>query len=152
MKKVPDITNMAFVMFEKMGFLLGESADKADFKIDAEAQPIRGEIKFRGTAFGSLSIVTTKKLAEMLASNILGLSDDEKPDEISVYDAVKEFLNVFCGNILAEMTEKEDSVDLLVPETGRITEEYMKGVVHNPESVFVMVEGEPAAFMFGIKK
>jgi|GEM_PF-3327521 len=152
MKPVPELTEMAFDMFERMGFLLGESADKADFRPDETAGSVRGEIRFAGDLHGSLNIVTTEKLGRLLASNFLGLDEAQQAKDSEMADAIKEFLNVYCGNILAEITEKGENVDLLVPETTLCSVEYMKGVVHNPESVFVLIEGEPAAFLFTISK
>ena len=51
-----------------------------------------------------------------LAANMLGLDDDESPSEEQQKDALRESLNVICGNLLPRVGGKEAVFDIQAPE------------------------------------
>lgn len=96
---------------------------------DLEQPNIAAMMYFKGPRTGKLTLTVSRKVMTELAMNMLGeLDEGESPDEKG-RDAVKEILNMICGNLLT-LWEGEDPVFNLsppeiiepIPETGLLPE------------------------------
>ncbi len=82
---------------EKLAFMF--------FASDAFREPIlfqdavTAEVSFTGVFSGSLAIVITESALNELAENMLGI-DIEDVEQNHLYDALKETVNIICGNWL----------------------------------------------------
>jgi CheY-specific phosphatase CheX len=92
------------------------------------AEPDPGEpwletaISYRGSAKGTLRFRCTRSFAVQLSANLLGLDplDEEATNQAEV--AVKEFMNILCGQFVTSVHGTKDVFDLTIPETGEMPE------------------------------
>ncbi len=72
-------------------------------------------ITFDGPGKGSVSITAPAPLCKELAANVLGDLDSEGITAETAGDAVKELLNIICGEFVAELYGTKEVVNLSVP-------------------------------------
>jgi chemotaxis protein CheY-P-specific phosphatase CheC len=65
---------------------------------------------------GDLLLIISDAAMPELASNMLGMDEEETPPEDQQRDAVKETLNVICGNLLPKIGGVEAVFDIQAPE------------------------------------
>ncbi|MFP4668418.1 MAG: chemotaxis protein CheX [Desulfosalsimonas sp.] len=109
-------------VFEEFAFMFVEEAED-----DAASDPgdpcpcLLAGIRFSGRQnSGVLEVAAPAELCEELAENILGLEQEELPEEASE-NALTELLNVSCGYFLAEKFGTDEVFDLSIPETREIS-------------------------------
>jgi CheY-specific phosphatase CheX len=93
--------NAIFEVFEKMFFIFLEPVENTNNRYDHISS-----IDFEGRMKGGLSIKFSRKMAEMMARNMLGCEKDEITDHV-LADCAKEAANMVCGNFLRKMSRDE---------------------------------------------
>lgn len=73
-------------------------------------------ISYEGSPSGTLRLTCTRTFATQLAVNLLGLETGEETTEQESDDAVKEFMNVLCGQYVTAAFGAEDVFHLMIPE------------------------------------
>ena len=104
--------------FDKSGTTAGNPSPETGSG-DSSAQQIFGvQVSFAGYASGYCELWASKEIAKMIASNMLGLFDDNCDTINQVcLDALKETLNILCGNILTECAGSEPIFNLDPPNS-----------------------------------
>ena len=89
-----------------------------DMEPDAiwEAETTGCHVTFSGPSQGDLLLIISNAAMPELASNMLGLDEEETPPEDQQKDALKEALNVICGNLLPKIGGTEAVFDIQAPE------------------------------------
>ncbi len=106
------------------------------FTDDGEFDPPMGErwletaISYEGPVSGSLRLTCTGTFATQLAANLLGVESGKETTEQESNDAVKEFMNVICGQYLTAAYGTEDVFNLTIPE---VLERSTTPVLGDPE-------------------
>ena len=90
---------------EKLAFLFAFPDDERSK--DCPAPAMTGRVEFNGHCSGSLMMRLSQGAAAELATNMLGLDDDEMISDEEQQDAFKEMLNVICGNLLPAMVDDQ---------------------------------------------
>jgi len=72
-------------------------------------------VPFSGPFDGQLRLAVSKNMIPVLAANMLGLDDDESPDNLQCVDALKELANVICGNLLPHVAGPDSVFNLQSP-------------------------------------
>ena len=84
--------------------VLGDLAFMVSDEGPAEPPPgtiwLRCEITYRGPTAGTLGCWCSRDFAIQLAANLLGIESDESDAQTGAEDAVREFMNVFCGQLV----------------------------------------------------
>ncbi len=125
--------SVAEEVLEKLAFIFSFPADEQD-EIDID-DTVSAKVSFNGPYTGSLIMMVSKPALPDLAENMLGMDENEETTVDQQYDALKELINVICGNLLPAVAGKQEifSVDMpfVVPENqnAAIRNE------HDPESV-----------------
>ncbi len=92
------------------------------FTDDGETDPPVGErwletsIGYVGPVSGTLDLTCTATFATQLAMNLLGLESSEAAGELESHDAVKEFMNVVCGQYVTAAHGIDEVFNLTIPE------------------------------------
>jgi len=141
------IENIVIDVFEKMGFLLGNKAEKKDFIPSSFSGYIRAMIEYKGGKKGRVVIITTKALGKVLAANILGMDQPEAVSEEYQADAIMEFLNVFCGNLITALHGTKMVFNVGVPVLSSPDNEIVSAALTESGSGFLMVESNPFIFI-----
>ncbi len=110
------IQKVADETFGELAFML----IMPDFEDTADRQIVWGygaSVEFTGPFSGRLFVSITSDMLEPLAANMLGLEPGEAPPEgVKVVDALKELLNVICGNLLPAIAGHEKIFNISGPE------------------------------------
>lgn len=110
----PQLTQVAEQTFEALAFMfpLGEDAP-ADVDADARQTAV---VTFAGPLKGAMAISLGCEMLEPLAANMLGLEPPETPSAEQQRDALRELLNVICGNLLPLIGSPTDVYDVHAPQ------------------------------------
>ena len=77
--------------------------------------PMTAEVHFRGPVHGRLVLTVSDSMLPALGMNMLGCDDEQSTDEAQQRDALKEVLNVICGNLLPLLYNQYDVFDVQAP-------------------------------------
>lgn len=73
-------------------------------------------VTYSGPSQGDLLLIISNAAMPELASNMLGMDEEEAPPVDQQKDALKEVLNVICGNLLPKIGGTEAVFDIQAPE------------------------------------
>ncbi len=90
----------------------------------ASGSILKGEIGFYGRYRGRLKLYLPSDLARSMASNFMGLEEEEVSDS-QTNDMVKELCNMICGNLVCELDRKA-VWNLALPMSGPISFQEME--------------------------
>ncbi len=100
-------------ILEKLAFVFAEPVEAADDGFDGET--ISMEAAFTGPFSGSVGLEFEAGVVAELAANMLGLEDPEDLTPEQRTDALKEALNIICGNILPVIAGKTAVFHIAAP-------------------------------------
>lgn len=75
----------------------------------------RATVEFSGAFGGRLLVAVSPEMLEPLAANMLGLEDGARPSPEQQQDALRELLNVICGNLLPKIASPREVFDVHEP-------------------------------------
>lgn len=139
--------------------MLGELAFIFSFS-DEETEPVplddavAASISFTGPFSGFIVIVVPNRVLPGLTENMLGLDDEEKATLDQQYDALKETINVICGNVLPVIFGKQAVFDMgtpkMITESAAIQEAVEKEDKSEPASSvsLILENGQCDLFLF----
>ncbi len=99
---------------EKLAFMFAFPAEGAGDQ--AEDSTVTGEVSFSGPFSGTLVITISVDVLKELTANMLGIDDEEESTESQRSDALKETMNIVCGNLLPAIGGDQVVFDIGVPE------------------------------------
>jgi CheY-specific phosphatase CheX len=123
------IYRVAEDVFEKLAFLFSfreEERQPMDYGSAAVAS-----VTFTGQFEGRLALAVSEKVLPELAANMLGIEEETSREEQQ--DALKELINVVCGNLLPELAGRKKLFNVNAPR------------ILPPEEIGVVTAAPPAA-------
>lgn len=122
-------------------------AEHFDGEPEIPAPPfMQARIHFAGPFDGYLGLVFPVDLSVELIANVLGLDPEEIDAEDDAADALKELLNVVCGQFLAAAFGQTLVFDLATPSVTQIDAEGWQAQWTKRETTALLVEDEPVLF------
>jgi chemotaxis protein CheY-P-specific phosphatase CheC len=109
------LTEVAAETLEQLAFIFS-FADDSDENAIWETDVTGCHVAFRGPHQGEILLVISRAVLPELTANMLGLDEDEKPPREHQEDALREALNVICGNLLPKIGGVEAVFDIVAPE------------------------------------
>ncbi len=143
------ILNTAAEILENWGMFLVDRANSSLEIFEVDEPFLLAELDFKGVVNGKYQILTQKKFAELLVSNLLG-EEPENVDEQSAKDAVAELVNVMSGNLLTSQFGEEEIFDLTPPKVEIIDSEKAK-TFFKDESFCYLADEMPVAVTCSVK-
>ncbi|MDM8522779.1 chemotaxis protein CheX [Desulfococcaceae bacterium HSG8] len=146
--------SVAEEVLEKLAFIFSFPEDERD-QIDFDSA-VAARVSFIGPFKGTLVMIVSTQALPELTGNMLGLENNEETTTEQQYDAVKELINVICGNLLPSIAGKETVFNVDPPEIVKYTDDVLKpfsaenGKPAEPASVarLDLDEGECDLFLF----
>jgi len=129
-------------VLEQLAFMFGKVVDKEEIFTENEKY-LHVTMEFKGAQTGDVGIAISAWLGVVLASNILGIDEGEEVALDKSADALKELLNIVCGQLLTTVYGEEPVFDLTVPELVALDKVEWMNLVDSPETIVMMVEGVP---------
>jgi len=115
------------------------------FTEDLPVDPIPGggwieaSVGYKGPVEGRLVLTCTREFATVLASNLLGTDPEDPEADVKAEDAVKEFMNITCGQYITAVHGTEAVFCLSIPEVR--TAEAPPADDAGPQQVLLSVDG-----------
>lgn len=123
------LANMAFMFTEE------EPAEP-----ETACQWLEASISYHGPIDGTLRLRCTTDFTVLLAANLLGIDPQDNDAETEARDAVKELMNVLCGQFVTAVHGTEHVFNLSIPEVRDIPETPDMSAPDNPESTTLFVD------------
>jgi len=106
--------NVAEDVLEKLAFIFSFPEDERE-NMDYNAA-MGAKVSFTGPFTGTLIMAVSLEALPELAGNMLGLEDDDETTLEQQQDALKELINVVCGNLLPAISGKQSVFNVNPPE------------------------------------
>lgn len=113
---------------------------------DPGQSPISGDcvecaIGYQGPCSGTLRLRCTREFAALLAANLLGIEPDDEAAHEKAQDALKELMNVLCGQFVTDTYGRDAVFNLSLPAL----QEMQTLPTDSPgiDRVILWVEGHP---------
>jgi CheY-specific phosphatase CheX len=109
------LAGIAAETFEGLAFMFGFPEE--DENADSGESVVVTRVGFHGPFSGNMIMTVTQQTVKELTENMLGLDEDDaeiSPDDQA--DALKETVNVICGNLLPAIAGKDAVFDIQPPE------------------------------------
>lgn len=107
------LAQVAEDVFASMAFIFPRDVETP--AEDETASRVVAEVAFSGPLEGNLAISVSESMLPTLAANMLGLEEGASASREQHQDALKELLNVICGNLLPRITTPRDVFDVHEP-------------------------------------
>lgn len=108
------ISDVAMETLEQLAFVFASSADEENLISDVPC--VAAKVAFNGPFNGKLFMKTSNQVVDEITVNMLGIDEDEEVSSDQRCDALKETINVICGNILPEIADKKAVFNIDAPE------------------------------------
>jgi CheY-specific phosphatase CheX len=99
-------------------------------------------MQFNGPSSGSLDMMTPQALAIEIAANAMGIEQEEEA-AAGASDALRELLNIICGQMLTAFAGDEPVFDITIPNVTACDHEAWKELVSDERTGVFMVEDYP---------
>ena len=103
-------------VLENLTFLLQMPFEDDEPVADPDEPALAAMVEFSGPFAGGVFLRASLDLSPVVASNMLGLDFGEVATVEQQQDAVKELLNVVCGNLLPALAGPKAMFDVHAPE------------------------------------
>ncbi len=140
--------NITSETFEKMAFIFAEQNPEPGADETAFSGATVASVSFTGPTGGSLCMAISGEVLPELSANMLGMDEDETTSEQHA-DALRETMNVICGNLLPAIAGDKAVFDIDAPEI--IVTSYSEsygGKQHVARARLEMDEGFCEMFLF----
>ena len=109
------------VLSEVLANLAFMFTDDGECDVSAGERWLETTIRYDGPVSGTLRLVSTRTFATQMAANLLGVDADENTTEEEAVDAIKEFMNVVCGQYVTAAYGTAGLFNLTIPESAKLT-------------------------------
>lgn len=116
-------------------------ADEDMAEGSSEGRWLETTITYRGPAAGTLRFRCTSAFSVMLAANLLGSDPADEDADAQGRDAVKEFMNIVCGQFVTDRHGTEHVFNLSIPEIEELAQAPTLGDGDDPDVSMLTVEG-----------
>jgi CheY-specific phosphatase CheX len=100
---------------EVLGNLAFMVTDDHDARPPSEIAWLACEVNYYGPHAGALRCWCTRPFATALAANLLGIEADEEDARAAAEDALREFMNVLCGQLVTAWYGTTATYNLTIP-------------------------------------
>ena len=113
---------LATIFSEVLADLAFMFTDEEDWSSPSDDAWLETTICYQGAANGRLQFRCPREFTRRLASNLLGIEPEKVrvPDDAD--DAVKEFMNIVCGQLVTTVHGTEDVFNLTIPTVETMVE------------------------------
>ena len=129
-------------VLERFAFMFVESADECGAEGDVKGAYLYAVITFTGRTQGAISLAAPDDLCREMAANVLGM-DPSETVETAGEDALKELVNIICGELTVALYGNEDVFNLTVPNLYRVDRSKWRELGADSDSVKLSLEGKP---------
>lgn len=128
---------------ESLAFMFTEDLDEVGEPAVADTRFVRAHMEFRGPFTGTLQMAVPESMCPEITANVLGLDPEDELVTKQPHDALKELLNVTCGNVLTALAGEAPVFDLTVPEVAPLDHTAWEALKSEPGVLYCVVDDNP---------
>lgn len=129
-------------VLEQFAFMFVEAPEQDTAPGDPHETYLHVAITFQGKQEGSICLTAPESLCREMAANVLGTDPGEAgPGEGE--DAIKELVNIVCGELTPSLFGEREVFDLTVPHLYRIDWSKWQELAADSEAVRLWVDDKP---------
>ena len=137
-------------VLEQVAFAFGEEVAKEELPSDGSSRFLHCTIGFDGPFKGTIEVALPPQFCEELAANVLG-TEAEEITSVLAEDALKEIVNVTCGQWLTAVAGEKPIFNLSVPSIKEIDNSGWVELRDSPSSIAMIVDDVPALLDVSVK-
>ena len=142
------LVEVTIEVLERYAFMLGDPPGKGSGPVVLSEPSWIVTISFTGARAGGIGMVVSPGLARQAAANLYEGAPAEGGDE-QAQDAVRELLNIVCGNYLHRVESNEPIFSFATPVLQVATRETTARYVSGKPQAMLAVEGHPLLLFVG---
>ena len=139
-QRTATLTTIFSDVLADLAFMFNDDSDEVQFS--SEELWLESSISYLGGTTGTLRLRCTRTFSVSLAANLLGVDPADNDAESKADDAVKEFMNIVCGQLITALHGTEQVFDLTIPEIHVLPEMPCLEDDGTEETVAITVEGQ----------
>ena len=128
-------------VLEQFAFMFCEPREPGQLP-EPDGALLYAAIEFHGTSSGRVDAAVPQAMAIELAANALGI-DEEEESAAGAADALRELLNIICGQALTALLGDEPVFNLSIPSVTSCDHETWQALASDARTIHVMVEDYP---------
>jgi len=136
----PKLANVVSEILGDLAFLV---TDDAPADLPAGTVWFQAEVRYLGPVVGTLRCWCTRGLGTRLAANLLGIEPETGEAQVSAEDAVREFMNVLCGQLVTRWHGTDSVFTLSIPIVHECIEPPHGDQLQADACCQLSIEGEP---------
>ena len=129
-------------VLEKLAYMFADQVPSEEMPGDAGSL-LRADIYFVGSTSGQLTLISSEEMCNELSVNMLGVEPGELDDQGLGREALKELLNVICGQLLTEILGDKPVFDLSAPTVSQMDAVQWKFFCTDSNALSFMVDENP---------
>ncbi len=110
------------ILSDVLGELAFLVSDDETVELPADTLWLHCTVAYRGPLSGTLECWCTPAFATQLSANLLGLEADDGAVQVRAADAVRELMNVLCGQLITAWHGRDQIFDLTIPDVRECAE------------------------------
>lgn len=142
------LVEVTIEVLERYAFMLGDPPKPGDDPAGLANPSWIVKIAFAGPRAGGIGMIVSPALARQVAANLYG-GEPAQIGDVQAQDAVKELLNIVCGNYLHKVEDNEPIFDLAAPVQRTVVREEATQYVDDKPQATLAVEGYPLLLFIG---
>ena len=145
------LVDVAIQVLEQQAFMFGEPCAKEELETAADIF-LHAHMEFSGPACGTVGIEAPAEVCAELAANMLGVDVDDSLAAEDAEDALRELLNVVCGQLLTTAYGAALVFDLSIPQMEKIDRVDWETQVDATATSTLLVDDEPFLVYLKLKE
>jgi len=126
----------------RFAFMFVDVVDKFNETGTGNSDYLHVMITFTGKTQGAISLTAPEGLCREMAANILGVDEGELNKQ-SGEDAIKELVNILCGELTVRLYGDKEVFNLTVPCLYRVGWDKWREITADSESIKLYLEDKP---------
>jgi hypothetical protein len=136
-------------VMEQQAFMFADVCDGEEPETEAETF-LHTRMKFEGPSCGGLSVAAPKGVCVELAANLLGVEPDDDIAEEDSRDALGEFLNVACGQLLTALYGAGPVFKLSIPKVEALDRTGWEALTRDEGRAMLLVDDAPVLLKLSV--
>lgn len=134
-----ELSEIVTMVLGNMAFLV---EDDCAARPDPKAVWLECAVSYSGPVSGSVTCCCTTRFAQQLTANLLGQAEDDPSAAAWSEDALREFMNVVCGQLVTAWHGSEAVFNLSIPTVTQ-RKAALPAVASSPGVCQLSVQGQP---------
>ncbi|MFP4458833.1 MAG: chemotaxis protein CheX [Candidatus Zixiibacteriota bacterium] len=133
------LSNVFCSVLEMQAFMFAEPAEAEDLPREVN-DCVMTKIGYNGDQNGIIEMAVPSDMALELAANILGMELDDEFAKQKANDALKELLNIICGNVITDLHGTKADISPTIPEIETLSAQEWKDIMDKNSLYFIVDE------------